>query len=259
MFQRTARSGDEATLTRRALDDGATTIVAVGGDGTWSNVADAILHSGADCRLALIAAGTGNDFAKSADVPAGDYEATARLAVSGPDRRVDVGRIENRHFLNCVGFGFDVAVLERSTDLRWLQGSFVYAYAALGQIFKYRGIELSHSEETNLVRRLLLVIANGSWFGGAFQIAPQASCDDGLLDVIAIADSPPLGRIRLFANALRGTHLRLPAVETRQTRSVSLSFQTPPRYEVDGEYRFAERSSLEVVCLPGALRIVSAV
>jgi diacylglycerol kinase (ATP) len=218
-------------------------------------VADAILHSGVDCRLALIAAGTGNDFAKSVGVPADDFDAVARLAVDGPDRRVDVGRIENRHFLNCVGFGFDVAVLERSARVRWLEGSLVYAYSALGQIFRYRGVELSWSDEVKPTRRLLLVVANGKWFGGAFQIAPHASCDDGLLDVVAIADASPLGRVHLFANALRGSHIRLRAVETRQSRSVSLVFPSPPAYQVDGEYRMASRGDLDVECLPRALRV----
>ena len=255
-FQRTTRSGDEALLTRRALDDGATTIVAVGGDGTWSNVADAMVHSGADCRLALVAAGTGNDFAKSVAVPARDYDTTARLAVDGPDRRVDVGRIENRHFLNCVGFGFDVAVLESAANARWLKGSLVYAYAALGQLLRYRSIELAGGDNAAVAKRLLFVVANGRWFGGAFQIAPHASCEDGLLDAVAVADSSPLGRVQLFVNALRGSHIRLPAVEMRQARSFSLTFRSPPAYQVDGEYRQASRSALDIECLPRALRVV---
>ena len=256
-FQRTSRSGDEPVLTRRALDDGATTIVAVGGDGTWSNVADAILHSRADCRLALLAAGTANDFGKSIGLPAHDCEATAQLTVDGPDRRVDVGRIENRHFLNAVGFGFDVAVLESISNTRWLRGSFVYAYAALRQLFHYRGIELARADEEHATR-LLFVVANGKWFGGAFQIAPHASCYDGLLDAVAIADSSPLGRARLFVNALRGSHVRLPAVEMRQARTFSLTFRSPPAYEVDGEFCRAETRKLEIECLPAALRVVGA-
>jgi diacylglycerol kinase (ATP) len=228
----------------------------VGGDGTWSNVADAIVHSGTDCRLALVAAGTGNDFAKSVVVPARDYAATARLAVDGPDRRVDVGRVENRHFLNAVGFGFDVAVLESATKVRWLKGSLLYAYAALGQILRYRGVDLAGSDDPDAASHLLFVVANGRWFGGAFQIAPHASCDDGLLDAVAVADASPLGRVRLFFNALRGSHIRLPMVEMRQARTFSLTFQTPPAYEVDGEYRIAAGTALDIECLPGALRVV---
>ena len=214
------------------------------------------MHSGSNCRLAFIAAGTGNDFAKSVGVPARDYEATARLAVDGPDRRVDVGRVEDRHFLNSVGFGFDVAVLEATSRVRWLKGSLLYAYAALGQLLRYPGVELAGVKDAEPAKHLLFVIANGRWFGGAFQIAPHASCDDGLLDAIAIADSSPLGRAQLFINALRGSHVRLPAVEMRQDRSFSLTFQSPPAYEVDGEYRMAVGSAITIECLPGALRVV---
>jgi diacylglycerol kinase (ATP) len=215
-----------------------------------------MMHSAADCRLAFVAAGTGNDFAKSVGVAADDYAATARAAVDGPDRRVDVGRVENRHFLNCVGFGFDVAVLEAAANVRWLKGSLLYAYAALGQLLRYRGIELAGGDDAAAARRLLFVVANGRWFGGAFQIAPHASCEDGLLDAVAVADSSPLGRIQLFFNALRGSHVRLPAVEIRQARTFSLAFPSPPAYEVDGEYRMAIGSALDIDCLPGALRIV---
>jgi diacylglycerol kinase (ATP) len=82
----TSAAGDEQRVARRAIDDGATTLVAAGGDGTWGNVANAILASGADVRLALVATGTGNDFAKTVGAPAADYAATARLAVGGPTR-----------------------------------------------------------------------------------------------------------------------------------------------------------------------------
>jgi diacylglycerol kinase (ATP) len=133
----------------------------------------------------------------------------------------------------------------------------VYAYAALGQLLRYRGIELAGGGDAVAARRLLFVIANGRWFGGAFQIAPHASCEDGLLDAVAVADSSPLGRIQLFFNALRGSHIRLPAVEMRQARSFSLAFRSPPAYEVDGEYCQASLSEIEIECLPRALRIVT--
>ena len=92
----TSAKGDEAKQARRALDDGFDTIVACGGDGTWSNVANGVLEAGAgrQARLALLATGTGNDFAKTVGAPARDFGATARLAVEGADMPVDVGRVE---------------------------------------------------------------------------------------------------------------------------------------------------------------------
>ena len=81
----TAAPGDEAVLARRAIDDGVETIVALGGDGTWSKVGRAIIESGADCRLALLSAGTGNDLAKSIGTPARDAAATALHSSTSPD------------------------------------------------------------------------------------------------------------------------------------------------------------------------------
>jgi diacylglycerol kinase (ATP) len=258
----TRARGDERTLARRAIEEGASTIVAIGGDGTWGNVANAIIGSGADVRLALGAAGTGNDFAKSVGAPAGDLAATARLAVDGPDIPVDVGRIEETYFLNVTGFGFDTAVLEDVETITRLKGDLLYAYSALRQLFGYDGIAIDVSTvaaRRGVVKHLMLIIANGKNFGGTFRIAPEASLTDGRLDAIAIRTAPPLRRMRLFGAAARGTHVALPEVRTEQAPCFALAFDSPPAYETDGEYHRATTSTLEVRCVPGALRVVAPV
>ncbi len=260
-IEATGAAGDERALARRALDAGCTTLVAVGGDGTWSNVAGAILESGVDCRLALLAAGTGNDFAKTVGAPAGDLAATARLAVEGPDTRVDVGRVEGRHFLNIAGFGFDIAVLEDCARIRWLSGEALYLVSALRQLIGYPGIEIqvgSPRARRERARHLMLIVANARHFGGSFHIAPQAELADGRLDAIAILDGPPLARLGLFVAATRGTHTSDPRVVTEQAASFTLRFPTPPAYETDGEYRRAAGPELEITCVPRALRVVVA-
>jgi diacylglycerol kinase (ATP) len=258
----TSAKGDERTVALRAIEDGAGTIVAVGGDGTWGNVANAIISSGADVRLALVAAGTGNDFAKTLGAPARDFDATARLVADGAERRVDVGEIEGRYFLNVTGFGFDIAVLEDIENIRWLKGDAVYLYSALRQLFGYDGIEIdisSASRARGSLRHLMLIIANGKNFGGSFRIAPAASVTDGQLDAIAIAMTTPLRRARLFGAATKGTHVMHAEVHTEQAPSFTLEFPAPPAYETDGEYNRAASSTLEVRCVPGALRVVAPV
>lgn len=255
----TERAGDERRLAEKALADGCRTLVAVGGDGTWSNVAGAILDSEADCRLALLAAGTGNDFAKTLGVPAGDIAATAKLAVEGPDERVDVGRIEGRHFLNIAGFGFDIAVLEDCARIRWMSGGSLYLVSALRQLFGYRGVEIevgSPAGRRDRSRHLMLIVANARHFGGAFHIAPKADLTDGRLDAISILDTPPLKRLGMFAAVTRGTHLERRRVISEQAERFTLRFASPPAYETDGEYRRAASAELEIICVPRALRVV---
>lgn len=250
----------EALLAARALGEGCDTLVAVGGDGTWSNVANAILRAGADARLALVAAGTGNDFAKTAGAPANDVAATARLVAEGAARRVDVGRIEDRWFLNIAGFGFDIAVLESVERITWLKGDPLYLYAALRQLGSYVGAEItvgSPARERGAVPHLMLVIANARHFGGAFRIAPHASITDGRLDAIAIHDASTFRRLQLFGAVIRGTHETMPEVQVEQSSSFTLRFPTAPAYETDGEYRRAASATIEVACVPSALRIVA--
>jgi diacylglycerol kinase (ATP) len=259
-FRQTAGPGDVQRLAERALADGADTLVACGGDGTWSNVANVILRSGAPARLALVAAGTGCDFAKTVGAPATDYRATARLAVDGPDAQIDVGAVDDRFFLNIFGLGFDIAVLDDVATITWLKGDLLYFYSALRQIVGYRGISIdiaSPARHRGSQRLLMLIIANARHFGGTFRIAPQAELVDGQLDAIAILDAPTLRRLKIFAAATRGTHVALPDVVVESAPSFSLTCPAPLAYELDGEYVRGTSARIEVRCVPRALRVVT--
>jgi diacylglycerol kinase (ATP) len=258
----TSGKGEERTQARRALDEGFDTLVACGGDGTWSNIANAIIGAGAgrQARLALLGTGTGNDFAKTIGTPARDFAATARLSVDGRDTAVDVGRIEDKHFLNVSGFGFDIAVLEDIHRISWLKGDMLYLYSALRQLFSYGGVHVgiaSAKKRRDSRRHLMLIVANARNFGGSFKIAPAASVTDGKLDAISIHDAPPLARMRLFAAATKGTHVMAPEVLVEQARSFTLEFKEPPAYETDGEYHRAVGAVIQIDCIPAALRVVT--
>ena len=257
----TEKKGDEARLCREAIEAGCSTVVACGGDGTWSNPANMILETGADCRLAVVATGTGNDFAKTLSIPAGNFQDMARLAVGGPDTRVDVGCIENRHFLNVAGFGFDIAVLETVEHITWLTGDALYLVAAIQQLFRYGGLDIgvgASAPPASGAKHLMLIIANAKFFGGKFTIAPKADLRDGKLDGVAILDASPLRRMGLLGSVAKGTHLGSPSVSFNQASEFHLRFAKPPAYETDGEYRVATSPEIEVRCLPKALRVVTA-
>jgi diacylglycerol kinase (ATP) len=254
----TTRPGDEARLVREALAAGAETIVAIGGDGTWSKVAAAIVAARSACRLGLIAAGTGNDLAKNLAVPASDIGAMARLAAEGTTRSIDVGFVDDRFFVNCAGFGFDAAVLGAAEGRQWPRGDALYAWCAAERLFGYRGVSVA-SDDGPFRTHLLLVIANGERFGGSFRIAPSADMSDGAFDIVGVADASPLGRVRLFAAAVRGTHVGLRAVETRRAAAVRLRFREPPIFQVDGDLYRAATPDVTVRCVPRALRVLTSV
>jgi diacylglycerol kinase (ATP) len=256
----TTAPGDEARVVTEALRDGAETIAVAGGDGTWGKCAVALARLGSPARIAFLANGTGNDFAKNLPTPAADHGAMAALVAHGArEQRVDLGSVDDQWFLNVAGFGFDVEVNVATADRTgWLRGDAVYIAAALRLLFRYRGFHATADVFGDPAPRLrmMLVVSNGKNFGGAFHIAPAAAVDDGLLDFVSIGDVHWLARLPLFARALRGAHLSHPAVVARRAQQATLTFDHAPMYELDGDLHQARGAVVRVGVVPRALRVL---
>lgn len=270
----TERPGHEAELADRALDAGADVVVAAGGDGTWGNVADRVVASGRDdVALGLLPNGTGNDFGRGLGIAPGDLEAAVDVLAAGRRRRVDVGRVttpsasqhapdrsEARHFLNLVGFGFDVAVIDAAARARFLKGELLYKVTALQQLFRFPGFDAevrSGAGERARHDHLMLTVSNGRFFGGGFPIVPAAAPDDGLLHACHILDARPLARLRLFNLAEKGRHVDAEEVRLTSDRSFTLLFDRPPRFEMDGDVRQAAEREMEVEVRAAALTVLA--
>ena len=254
-----ARAGDEVAVAQQALAGGYRRLVAVGGDGTWSNVGNAILRSGIDAALGLVAGGTGCDLAKSLGVPAQDPAAAARVVAAGHTRAMDVGTVEGRYFLNIVGFGFDIAVIEDTWKVNYLRGAPLYFYCAVRQLYRFPGFPVEVAVDGRPGAReemLMLVIANARIFGGGFKVAPRADVADGQLDMVAFANMPRRRRFPLMLSLLRGTHERAPEVRTGRAETFHLRFAGPPTYERDGEWNRAVSSELAIGTRAAALRVL---
>ena len=191
-----------------------------------------------------------------------DVGTIARLATGAADSRVDAGqRSRTVFFLNCCGFGFDVAVLEQIAAAHWLRGNSVYLYTALSQLFRYLGCRAGPRGQRTCessALHLLLVIANTEYFGGMFRIAPGASVTDGALDAVAIRDAAPLRRLLMLAAAAKGMHVTHEQCANRRASEFRISFPFIPSYETDGELHRATTSVLTVTSCPSALRVITA-
>lgn len=272
-FGTTTRPGEERDLTDRALEAGFDVIAAAGGDGTWSNVADRIVASGTDVAFAMLPNGTGNDFGRSLGFRPMDAAHAVGALADGTARRVDVGRldtpswsehrpdqVEARHFLNLVGFGFDIAVIDAAARARFLQGELLYKVTALQQLFRFPGFRFDLSGGGGATRsgpHLMLTVSNGRYFGGGFPIAPSATVDDGRLHACCIGDAPPFTRLKLFTLAEKGRHVASSHVEVLDDASFSVDFPEAPRFEMDGDVRQAAERSIRVRVLPAALEVVA--
>ncbi len=255
----TREPGDEARLATEAIGRGFRRIVAVGGDGTWSNVGNAILRSGQPVKLGLVPGGTGCDLAKTLGIPPRDVQACCRIVLAGKTRTIDVGRIEDKHFLNIAGFGYDVAVLENSWNVAYLEGSALYLYCALRQLRSYRGFELEAEADGRALGRrdmLMVIVANARIFGGGFHVAPRADVDDGLLNAVAFANMGFASRVGALVRLLRGTHEAHPQVSSLAARRLVYRFTSPPAYETDGEWNRARSAELVIESVPKALDVL---
>jgi diacylglycerol kinase (ATP) len=255
----TTRPGEEDALLDGALRNGHDAIVAVGGDGTWSRAADCILRSGRrDVALGLLPSGTGNDFGKSLGLTFERAAEVVRAVAAGRSRRIDAGRVGDRYFLNVVGCGFDIAVIDDAARMPLLRGDLLYRFCALRQLFRFPGVMLEIATGDGPAKRLphlMLVVANGGIFGGSFRIAPGANLTDGKLDLVSIADAGPLRRARLFDLVARGRHEREPEVGIRTAESFRIGFDAPMRYEVDGEVCTAGEGRLTIRSVPAAIEV----
>ena len=272
----TKRPGEESLIADQVLSEGRFDfIVAVGGDGTWSNVADRVIGSGlGDVAFGFLASGTGNDFARNFRSFGRNTVAAVEALAKGRTVLVDVGRvvtagtpvcpnttplpIRGRHFLNLIGFGFDVSVIEDSSGTKFLPTALLYKVVALKNLCLLPGMALKFtSDKTEIDRNhLMLTISNGPFFGGGLPIAPDADITDGLLNVCAISDVSPIQRLRLFYMAGRGNHVKSRFVHTSQGKHFKVSFDRPPKYELDGEVWRAHGPDVAIEVVPQALRMI---
>ncbi len=197
----TGAPGDAARLASDGVKEGFSRIVSVGGDGTSSEIAGAL--AGTPVLFGVVAAGSGNDFPSACGLP---YGADALEAVfSDSSRKVDMGVLDGKGFINGLGIGMDGAIAGCFPKYRFLGGFAGYLAAAVRQAFEFEGfsarLELPESEEEGGC--LLLGVSNGPTQGG-FSLSPSARADDGLLDFHFVRDMFALRRIAALGLVVAG-------------------------------------------------------
>jgi diacylglycerol kinase (ATP) len=270
----TKRPGEAVEIAEREARAGRTLVIACGGDGTVSEVANGILRAGSDAELGLLPSGTGGDFRRTLDIPRRTAD-SARALREGETRAMDAGRVtflnerggeESRYFVNVASFGMGGDVIKRVKSreglpagaARLLGGRLSFAAAALQAAATFEKplvrVSLDEGAESHITVANFCV-ANARYFGGGMKIAPNARVDDGRFDVVAVGD---VSALTVLANSYRlylGTHLGMQEVRHALARRVSASSAdgSTVKLEVDGE--LVGRLPAEFELLPQALRV----
>jgi diacylglycerol kinase (ATP) len=152
-----------------------------------------------------------------------------------------------------MGFVAEIAAL--AARLKWL-GNSAYTVAVLLRLPWLKAQRLSLEIDGKRVERegVFVEVANSSYTGTSFLIAPKAKVDDGLLDVVLLKRISRIGLLRLFRTVYDGSHIRHPQVEYLQVRSITVTEPVPGQLVPDGEILGASPASFE--CVPGAIRFL---
>ncbi len=249
----TSRSAEDALdLARVAVAERPDALVVCGGDGMVNIALQAL--AGTEVPLGILPAGTGNDFARSVDVPLGDGAAAATRVVQGSTRTVDLARIGARYFGGVLAAGFDAVVNERANRMRWPKGQMRYNLATVAELRTFTPLrytlELDGTERQ--VEAMLVAVGNGPSFGGGLRITHGAELDDGLLDVVLIKPVSRVELLRTFPKLFDGSHVSHPQYERHRVRRVTVASAGIVGY-ADGE-RFGPLP-LTVEAVPGAVRV----
>lgn len=199
-------------------------LVVMGGDGMAHLGVDAC--AGTSVRLGVVPAGTGNDFCRGIGIPT-SLPSAVRAIGDGHVEQVDVNRAQgprgtDSHVGCAVSTGYDARVNRRANEARFGLGSLSYGWAALAELAAFRPMDyrLTIDGERRDLSAILVAVANGAYFGGGMQIAPDASVTDGQLDLTIIH---PVGRgtlLRLLPTLYNGGFVHHRVVERLRAREV---------------------------------------
>jgi YegS/Rv2252/BmrU family lipid kinase len=252
----TERPGHATQLAREALAVGCERVVAVGGDGTMNEVAQALI--GAPAALGLVPCGSGNGLALHLGIPTNPRAALRLLA--DPRAQVvaiDTGTANGHPFCNAMGVGFDAEISRRFNRLA-RRGFLAYARTGLAAWFRFLPQTVTISNGYGSAERLetlIVTVANSDQYGNYARIAPRARVDDGALDLIAIRPLDLLGTVTLVARLFTGSVDRSSRVHRMRGRRFVIERPIPGLLHTDGETHDAG-ARVEVVVRPHSLRIV---
>ncbi|MEX2462484.1 MAG: diacylglycerol kinase family protein [Paenibacillaceae bacterium] len=270
VYMMTSRVGEASDIAAKFVQvDRIERLIVIGGDGTINEAVNGLIHTGgaASCILAVVPAGTGNDYAKAHGIPL-DPVAALLLALSPLSRvkQIDLIQIENGIFaINNVGAGFDGMVAKLTNEAAYKKllnrvglGQLSYFITMIRVFGTYKSSTLWLEIDGithELMNTWLAATANIPFYGGSMQICPHALSDDGWLDVVVIRSSSRWKVLSIMFSVYTGKHITHPAVTFYKGRSIGVRSKSPLLLQADGET--AGTTPIQLNIVPAGISIVT--
>ncbi|MEW6756944.1 MAG: diacylglycerol kinase family protein [Acidobacteriota bacterium] len=251
---RTEGPDDATRLAQEGANASYDVVACVGGDGTVSETGRGLI--GTESSLALLPAGTGNDFARALGVYR-KMDLAIRTLRDGVVKPIDVGRFGPHTFLNTVGVGFDGQVTADNQKVKTLTGILSYLVVVLKNLPTYKNphFKLKGRDWEFQSKGVLVEFGNGQCAGGGFFLTPHADLHDGLMDVTLLGDYGPMERFVALPMVLLRRMEMLSGVKTFKTDILEISVDRPTYIHVDGNLKtLTEPATVEI--LPLALKVM---
>jgi len=250
------RAGDLHAWTRDLAPD-ASAVIAVGGDGTVSEVVSGLQSSASNRAFCALPCGSGNDFAYALGWR--NVEDVIAAVQRGSTERIDLVRVNGQIAAYGLGMGFDAQVAADAEHApAWLRGLPRYLWAILRVLPSLRTPRLRLETDGVTVfegRSVLAAAMNTPTAGGGFKLAPSADPRDGYLEIMVGGDLTRWQTLLILPKVIAGTHVHDPRVQVFRARRARFTWERPIHAHADGE-QLPRSAVFDVECLPGALEIL---
>ena len=242
----------EATyFTKKAIEENASRIIAVGGDGTVNEVASVLTET--TIPLGIIPIGSGNGLARHLHIPL-KFEAALDKAIHGHEIAIDVGLLNNKMFFCTAGIGFDAKVAQLFAKSK-KRGFFNYIKATISALIIYKPIEISINHGP-MQKVYSLTFANASQFGNNAYISPFSDLQDAYLEMVKIKPIHLLNAgllvMQLFSKKIHQSR----KVNIQSIKSITVQYMGMVPLHMDGEALLTESATLEISIDPLALLVI---
>ena len=243
----TERSNHASELTKLALVDGASKIIAIGGDGTINEVASSLIHS--QVPLGIIPMGSGNGLARHLGLPFSFKEALNK-AIKGDKITIDTGLWNEQPFFCTAGIGFDAFVASHFAR-SGKRGFLNYIYSTLISLTSYKPIEIE-----NIGKVFSFTVANANQFGNNAFISPESDLQDGNLECVKIKNASLFSLTILGISLFRKNLHKSSLAEISCIKSLTIHTKSGIPFHLDGESFILETDTIKINILPASLQVI---